>query len=127
MKLLFRRSQHLGIFGKIVFTLTVRAEISDEERDAIRKYKFGDTVLFQMWTITGHGYGILGLLSWLYFKAMNMTISVRHLARGKSLTSTKIDEIIEIQEHILKEATNFSAMLEAARRFGGEDAIDLAA
>ena len=46
MKLLLRRDQRTSVLGRVVFTLDVRAEISNDEKSAIAKYKLGDTILY---------------------------------------------------------------------------------
>ncbi|MBK7491804.1 MAG: hypothetical protein IPI17_07265 [Nitrosomonas sp.] len=47
MKLLLRRDQKSGMLGKIIFTLAVRAELSNEEKTNIKKYKLGETILYE--------------------------------------------------------------------------------
>ncbi len=47
MKLLLRRDQKSGVFGKVTFTLDVRAELSEEEMQYISKYQLGDTKLYE--------------------------------------------------------------------------------
>ena len=63
MKLLFRRDQRSGLMGKVVFSLDVRADLSDEERESIRRYKLGDTELYSSHEITDRGKGLLGVAS----------------------------------------------------------------
>src|SRR5215469_13898962 len=52
MKLLLRRNQRQGVLGKVAFTLEVRAQLSSEEQEAIRKYRLDDTVLYEKNTMT---------------------------------------------------------------------------
>ena len=68
MKLLLRRDQKSGLIGKITFTLAVRAELADEEKNNIKKYKLGDTMLYERAKIIDPGSGLLGLASRLAFK-----------------------------------------------------------
>lgn len=127
MKLLLRRDQRQGMLGKVVFTLEVRASISEEERAAVDKYKLGDTVLYEKNTVIDPGSGLLGLASRVAFKAMNMSLSVRDLTNGKKLECKDIVEMLAVEEQVREAAKTFSAVLNAARQFGGEEAIDLAA
>jgi hypothetical protein len=127
MKLLIRRDQRSGLLGKIIFTLEVRASLSDEEAAAISKYKLGDTVLYEKNTLVDPGSGLLGLASRLAFKAMNMSVSVRDLAQGKKLECKDIVEMLAVEEQIREAGRTFNAVMNAARHFGGEEAIDLAA
>ena len=47
MKLLLRREQRSGMLGKVIFVLTVRADLSEPERQAINKFKLGDCLLYE--------------------------------------------------------------------------------
>ncbi|HEX3666925.1 MAG TPA: hypothetical protein VHU23_17005 [Rhizomicrobium sp.] len=127
MKLLLRRDQRSGLLGKIIFALEVRAELSDDERQAISKYKLGDTVLYEKSTIIDPGRGLLGLASRLAHKAMNISVSVRDLTNGKKLECKDIVEMLAVEEQLREAGKTFSAILIAAQRFGGEEVIDLAA
>jgi len=66
------------------FALEVRANLSPEERDAIDKYKLGDSVLYEKNTVADPGSGLLGLASRVAFKAMNMSVSVKDLPTARS-------------------------------------------
>lgn len=127
MKLLLRRDQKSGLIGKITFSLTVRAELSIEEEDAISRYKLGDTLLYERNTMTDPGSGLLGLASRVAFKAMNMSLSVKDLAHGKTLECKDIVEMLAVEEQIREAGKTFNAVLIAAQHFGGEEVIDLAA
>ena len=83
MKLLLRRNQKSGmISSKITFTLDVRAELTGAEQDAVRKYKMGDTMLYQKMEMTDRGSGLLGIASRLAFKMINISVSVADLVNG---------------------------------------------
>jgi hypothetical protein len=127
VKLLLRRDQRAGMLGKVIFTLEVRADLSDEERNAISKYKLGDTVLYERNTMTDPGSGLLGLASRVAFKAMNMSLSVRDLASGKKLECKDIVEMLAVEDQVREAGKTFNAVLHAALHFGGEEVIDLAA
>jgi hypothetical protein len=127
MKLLLRRDQRAGLIGKVIFTLDVRAEISDDERNAIAKYKLGDTVLYEKNTVVDPGSGLLGLASRLAFKAMNLSVSVKDLTGGKRIECRDIVEMLAVEDQIREAAKTFNAVLAAARHFGGEEVIDLVA
>lgn len=127
MKMLLRRDQRQGILGKVIFTLEVRAELSSEEKTAIDKYKLAETVLYEKNTMTDPGSGLLGLASRVAFKAMNMSLSVRDLAYGKKLECKDIVEMLAVEDQVREASKTFAAVLNAARHFGGEEVIDLAA
>jgi hypothetical protein len=127
MKILLRRDQRSGMLGKVIFTLEVRADLSDEERQAITKYKLGDTVLYEKNTVIDPGSGLLGLASRLAFKAVNMSLSVKDLAYGKKLECKDIVEMLAVEDQVREAGKTFQAVLNAARHFGGEEVVDLAA
>lgn len=125
MKLLLRRDQQSGIIGKVTFTLTVRAELTDEEKSNISKYMLGDTMLYERDFLTDRGSGILGFLSRLLFKVMNLTISVNDLSRGKKVACKDIVEMLWVEDQIRDAAHTFKEILEAAATFGGEEVIEI--
>ena len=127
MKLLLRRDQKSGILSKVTFTLEVRAQLEPEERAAIDKYRLGNTVLYEKSTMVDPGSGLLGLASRLAHRAMNISVSVKDLTSGKKIEVKDIVEMLAVEDQIKEAARTFNAVLEAARHFGGEGVIDLAA
>lgn len=125
MKLLLRRDQKSGLIGKITFTLAVRAELSDIEKSNIKKYKLGDTMLYERMTLTDKGSGLLGVASRLAFKMMNISVSVNDLADGKKIDCKDIVEMLAVEDQIKEAAQTFKNVLEAAASFGGEEVIEL--
>jgi len=126
MKLLLRRDQKSGFTGKITFTLAVRAELSDEEKNNINKYKLGDTMLYEKMTMTDKGSGLLGVASRLAFKMMNISVSVEDLSGGKKIDCKDIVEMLAVEDQIKEAAQTFKNVLQAATTFGGEEVIELA-
>lgn len=128
MKLLIRRDQRSGMLGKIIFQLDVRAQLSDEERQHITKYKLGSEMLYvknEMPNVDGgtlKGFGKL-----LVAHAMNVTVSVNDLVNGKRIECKDILEMLSAEEQIREAARNFNSILAAAAHFGGEEVVDLAA
>lgn len=127
MKLLLRRDQKSGLIGmgKITFTLAVRAELTDEEKSNIKKYKLGDTMLYERMTLTDKGSGLLGVASRLAFKMMNLSVSVNDLSDGKKIDCKDIVEMLAVEDQIREAAQTFKNVLEAAASFGGEEVIEL--
>ena len=123
MNLLLRRDQRSGLLGKVVFQLDVRAEISAVEKTAIDRYKLGDTVLYTKGELADRGSGLLGLASRVAFKAMNISVSVNDLVRGKRVECKDIVEMIAVQEQIKEAAATFKEVLNAAVHFGGEEVV----
>ena len=125
MKLLLRRDQKSGLIGKITFTLAVRAELSDEEKNNIKKYKLGDTMLYERAKMTDPGSGLIGVGWRLAFKMMNLTVSVDDLSEGKKIDCKDIVEMLAVEDQIKEAAQTFKNVLEAAASFGGEEVVEL--
>jgi len=125
MKLLLRRDQKSGLIGKVTFTLAVRAELTDEEKSNIKKYKLGETMLYERDKLIERGSGLLGLASRVAFKMMNISVSVNDLSDGKKVDCKDIIEMLAVEEQIKEAAQTFKSVLEAAATFGGEEVIEL--
>lgn len=124
MKLLIRRDQRPGLLGKVVFTLEVRADLSADEKERIRKYKLQETELYASHEITG-GSGLLGVASRLAWKAVTLTLTVKDLEGGKRIEVKDVVELLAIEEQIREAARTFKAVLDAASHFGGEEVLEL--
>ena len=127
MKLVIRRNQRQGMLGKMIFTLDVRSQLSDQERNNIGKYKLGDSVLYTKNELVDPGSGLLGLASRVAFKAMNISVTVNDLTNGKRVECKDIVEMLAVEDQIREAAKTFNAVLSAASQFGGEEVVDLAA
>lgn len=126
MKLLLRHDQKSGLMGKVTFTLTVRADLSEQERNNIQKYKLGDTVLYERMTMVDKGSGLLGVASRLAFKMMNLSVAIKDLTDGKKIDCKDIVEMLAVEDQIKEAAQTFKNVLEAAANFGGEEVIEIA-
>lgn len=127
MKLLLRRDQKSGLMGmgKIAFTLDVRAELTEEEKANIKKYKLGETALYEKMKTIDPGSGLLGMASRLANKMLNLTIVVNDLANGKKIEVKDIVEMLAVEEQVKEAAHTFVAVLNAAKSFGGEEIIEI--
>ncbi len=125
MKLLLRRDQKTNMIGKVIFTVAVRAELTEEEKVNIKKYKLGDTMLYERDKLVERGSGLIGLASRMAFKMINLTISVNDLEHGKQGACKEMVEMIAVEEQIKEAAHTFRNVLEAASTFGGEEVIEI--
>lgn len=125
MKLILRRDQQTGglISKTVTFYLDVRAALDEQEQANVRKYKLGDTVLYERKTLVDPGSGLLGAASRLAFKATNLSLKVDDLANGKRIDCKDIVEILAIEEQVKEAAHTFKLVLNAAAQFGGEEVI----
>lgn len=112
--------------GKVSFVLDVRADLSDEEKANIKKYKLGDSMLYERLKTIDPGSGLLGMASRLALKMINLSISVGDLTNGKQVVCKDIVEMIAVEEQIKEAAQTFRNVLAAAMHFDGEEVIDVA-
>lgn len=126
MKVLLRRDQKTGMMGigSVSFTLDVRAELNDEERANIKKYKLGATMLYERDKLLSQGSGILGLITRLWFRARTISVSVDDLAKGKQIECKDIIEMLDVEDQLKVAAKTFKAILTAASQFGGEEVLE---
>jgi hypothetical protein len=129
MKLVLRREQRPNMLGTIIFNLDVRADLSADEEDAIKKYGLGDTLLYEKYTLAVKGWGVVG---WLYATlirmahfALNTTIKAKDLIEGKRVQCSTIAEMVVVETEIKEEAELFGKLLRAAITFNGEEAIPI--
>jgi len=127
MKILLRRDQKsAGLMGnKIVYSLAVRAELSEEEKANINKYRLGEEQLYSQKEYGGPTEGIKGLAFALAHRLTNLTINVNDLAKGKVVECKDIMEMLAAEDKIKLAAQNFKAWLEAMAHFGGEEVIEI--
>ena len=125
MKLLLRRNQKAGmITSTITFTLDVRAELTDAEKQHVVKYKLGKTMLYEREKIEG-GSGLLGIASRAVLNMMNITVSIEDLVNGKHIECKNIVEMLAVEEQIKEASKTFKQVLAAAAEFGGEQVVEV--
>jgi hypothetical protein len=109
MKVLIRRDQETSglLRSTIVFAMNVRVEVSDEEEQAISRYRLDDTVLY-----SNPERGL-------------ETVTVGHLMSGRKFVCRDIVEMLGMEEDIKQAAANFKAILHAATQFGGEEVLEV--
>ena len=130
MRLVLHRDQRSGIMGGQVFQLSVRAEISSEEKEAIRKYKLGKTLLYQKIKerVLDHG-GTWGGAARMVAKnialnLMDLTITVDDLANGKTIECKDILQMLAAEDQVREATEMFGAVLRAAVNFGGDEVVE---
>lgn len=123
MQLLLRRNQETGgMFGdKVTFVLSVRAQLTDDERSAMKKYRLSEAVLFERLpeqpqdsTFTG------GLSRYLH----NVTITAGELEAGRQIKCASVLEVLAHEAAIKEAAGNLKAVIDECSKFGGEEVVD---
>lgn len=127
MKLLLRRQQesHGLISTTVTFRLHIRAGLTPEESEAVKRYKLGKTMLYEKYKLADPGSGLMGLASRLALKAMNLTISVDDLEKGKQIECKDIVEMLAAESQVMEAVEMFKKILDACRNFDGEQVIEL--
>jgi hypothetical protein len=128
MQLVKRKSQvDKGIFSKTVhFILAVRAELTDEEKLAVKRYKLGSEVLYDKLKVPDPGYSLLGIAARIALKAINLTITVDDLiGKGKEIKCDDILEIISAEAQVMEAFELFKRILDTCRGFEGEQIIQM--
>jgi len=113
----------MGLLGTIVFQLDVRADLSADEAESIRRYKLEKTLLYTWAELTDPGSGLLGVASRIAFRAINISVTVEDLVTGKRIECADIVEMLAAEEQIKEAAATFKQVLEAALQFGGEETV----
>ena len=138
MKLQLRRDQKAGLLGKVTFQLDIRVQLSPEEQAHIKKYKLGDTILYQrdnpkdtgpvqyqsnIWKALGSLTRLIGAV----FKhhVLNITIQVKDLEDGRRIEVKYILEMLAVEEQIKEAARTFKQILDVSAHFGGEEIIEI--
>jgi len=117
MELLLTRDQAGGLLGGIKFQLTAKARLNKEESDAVKKYKMGDTILYEKPT---QGPDPTSFMSLAKHRFMVPRIQVRDLVDGKTIETKDIAEIMDAEAQIKEAAKVFHFILKSAASFGGE-------
>ncbi len=137
MKLILQRSQKSGMMGvgKVTFGLDARTQLTGEEAGYVKTYKMGKEVLYEnikvekgvgvMSAVAGGMIGMAaGAARGLAAKALNLTITVDDLVRGKHIECKDILEMRAAEEQLREACEMFKAVLESAAHFEGEEVIE---
>lgn len=125
MKLLLKRNQKKSMIGSQVhFTLDARAELTDEEREHVNKYRMGKTLLVS--NFEDRGAGIIGLLSRFIYTRFRGTadIAIDDLVKGRQFDCHDVLELIDIERQLREASETFKTILNIAASFGGEELIE---
>jgi hypothetical protein len=128
MKVKIRRDQVTGMTGKVTFTVNFIAELSPEARNAVKRYRFGNTVLYAKdpkLDPTINIFRLLWRLVWLRFTRKRWQINVNDLVNGRTIQCKDILEVLDTEERVMGAAKSFASVLRAASWFGGEEIVAL--
>lgn len=131
MKLVILRDQAKGM-GAARFSIKVKVEVSDEERENIKKYNLGSTLLYANAAADdsekkgGIIRGIVRLIFGLLMgNSSNVKFTIFDLINGKKIECKDVVEMLEIESTVMDVCDTFKKILDASQNFGGEVAIEL--
>jgi hypothetical protein len=145
MQLKLKRTQRAAglMGGKVMFGLDARAELSDEERDLVRKYNLGKLVVYDSEARKKHtesaygnfddaaGGGGAGRSLWKNARgiasaammALTLRVTVDTLVSGQHIECKELDELLGAEGAMLNACKNLKAYLETALTFDGREEV----
>ncbi len=121
MQLVIKRTKKSGITGKSKYELYVRADVTEEEATLIKENSLNkESVAYH--DKTGEAEGFFAMLMKM-IRDTNMTVDT--FVRGTTFACKDVLELIEIEDNIRGSAVSLRAILEVAKKFGGEEVIDV--
>jgi hypothetical protein len=133
MQLKIKRSQTSSMLGKVVFVLNARADLTQEEKHLVQKYKLGRTVIYdsaakaKQLASAGAGFssgGAGGLLKGTLSLAMSklsLSITIDSLTGGQTIESKELDEMLGAEQAVIEGCQSLKAYLTAAATFDGRE------
>lgn len=123
MKLIIKRDKTSGFTGGIKFALTARAELTDKEKESIKLYKMGETIIYEKPNNGPENGGILALAKYRFAVPR---IDVNDLINGKTIEVKSIAEVLDVEAQLLESGSIFQKLLTAAMTYEGETVHDFA-
>ena len=130
MKLILNRGQKTaGLMSKnIVFQLTARVELTDQENAAVDKYKFRSETVYSKENVAPSGYAASttwsGIARNLSAAAMNLNLTVGDLTLGRTIECKSIGEMLDCEDTIKQACEVLSGLLQACETFEGETVLE---
>jgi len=123
-----RSQQKKGMMSKsVVFLLTARLQLTEEEKFAVDEYKLGDTVIYNSEKSQKHleGYrqssSALGGLARAAMANLSLNLTINNLSSGKTVECSTLDEVIAAEESIKEACENVKAYIGVAQTFDGRE------
>ena len=130
MQLVLKREQSSkGLMSKsVVFVLNARADLSEEEKHNVEKYKLGPQVIYNSEASRKHleagsNSGTAGSIARLALARMSLNISVDSLQRGHAINCSTLDEVLGAEEAIKDACESLKTYLEIAETFDGRQEV----
>ncbi|BBL77474.1 hypothetical protein [Methylomagnum ishizawai] len=131
MQLLIRRNQKTGLMGGAKYTLYVRAQLSDEERNLVKKNNLAGELLVyydrdaDKANLAGSLKEAGGLAGALVRKMRDTALTVAKLIEGAEITCANVGELMGVERETREAALMLKNYLDVAATFGGEEVLDM--
>jgi len=123
MKLILSKEQQKkGVMSKkLVYSLTVKADLTEDEMSNLTKYEMNDTVLYS--DVEGDP----AASAWKALKtiATSTVIKVSDLSLGRTIECSSFMEIMAIEQQVISACNNLKNLLEAMSNFQGEHVVEI--
>lgn len=114
MKLILSRNQSKGMIGGVAFEVRGQIQFTSEESELVRHYKLENEVLASKpLRVLGRDTGQI------------VEVRVKTLVNGDSFKAKDLGEVIAHTENLVSACENLKTYLEVARKFGGQEVIEM--
>ena len=114
MKLKIKRNQSKKLMGGIAFELEAQVELSEHERDLVKKYKADKEVLLKK-----------EINIPLTDKAIVLDITIGSLMGEQVFKADNIATVLESEKNVIEACNTFKDYIKAMEQFGGEEVIEI--
>ena len=116
MKLHLTKNQSKKLLGGVKFEVKAKVELTDEERELVRRYKLEDEVLVSR--------KMSNMLGELTQGGAEINISVKRLMSGDTYKCKGLNEVMIYSSQLVDACESLKTYFEVARGFGGEEVIE---
>jgi hypothetical protein len=135
MQLKLKRSQTSSMLGKVVFVLNARADLSQEEKHLVQKYKLGRMMIYNSAAAQQHldtgsaalagktaGGLVTGAVRFAMAK-MSLNITIDSLTGGQTIENKELDEMLAAEQAVIQGCQSLKTYLAAAASFDGREVV----
>jgi len=133
MQLVLKRDQgSKGMMNKsVVFIINARADLTEEEKHNVEKYKLGDQTIYNSENAQKHleagraSAGAAGRLARLAMARMSLRVTVNSLMNGQQITCSTLEEAADAEDAIRGACEYLKQYLDVAATFnGGQEVVE---
>jgi hypothetical protein len=131
MQLLIRRNQKTGLLGGAKYALYVRAQLTDEERQLVKKNNLAGELLVyydkdaDKATLLGAMKDAGGLAGTLVRKMRDTALTVAKLIEGTEFKCDNVGELLGVEGEVRQATLMLKNYLDVSAKFGGEEVLDM--